>query len=119
MAVPNDPLFSTQWHLQNTAVGEYDLNVVDVWDDYTGAGVTIAVIDDGVEATHPDLIANYSTLKDYDLLNSSETIISTPESFSGAGDGSFHGTAVAGLLLLLAIIIQVLLVFPTEARYLV
>ncbi|MDF9301124.1 S8 family serine peptidase [Tritonibacter mobilis] len=98
MAVPNDPLFSTQWHLQNTAVGEYDLNVVDVWDDYTGAGVTIAVIDDGVEATHPDLIANYSTRKDYDLLNSSETIILTPESFPGAGDGSFHGTAVAGII---------------------
>ena len=98
MAIPNDPLFTDQWHLRNTAAGQFDLNVVDVWDDYTGAGVTIVVIDDGVEAAHPDLAANYSTVKDYDLQNSSETITLAPESAPGAGDGSFHGTAAAGII---------------------
>ena len=40
--IPTDPLFD-QWHLENTGqLGEtvrLDINVVDVWDDYTGAGI--------------------------------------------------------------------------------
>ncbi|NEZ57927.1 hypothetical protein [Adonisia turfae] len=58
--IPSDPLFSTQWHLQNITPGLLDLNVVDVWDDYTGAGVDVAVIDDAVQRSHPDLDENYS-----------------------------------------------------------
>ncbi|MEM9979047.1 MAG: hypothetical protein AAF808_15585, partial [Cyanobacteria bacterium P01_D01_bin.2] len=63
----SDPLFSEQWHLQNNVLGLLDLNVVDVWDDYTGAGVDVAIIDDGVQREHPDLVANYSTPKDWDF----------------------------------------------------
>ncbi|MBO9422760.1 S8 family serine peptidase [Labrenzia sp. R4_2] len=98
MAIPTDPLFINQWYLRNTTAGEFDLNIVDVWDDYTGTGITIAVIDDGVEATHPDLSGNYSTIKDYDLANSSETITLGPSSQIDLFDGDFHGTAAAGIL---------------------
>ncbi|NEQ51744.1 MAG: hypothetical protein F6K11_16655, partial [Leptolyngbya sp. SIO3F4] len=51
--LPTDPLFSKQWHLLNTTPGLLDLNVVDVWEDYTGAGVDVAVIDDAVQGWHP------------------------------------------------------------------
>lgn len=66
MAVPNDPLFPTQWHLNNTgsnsgiagATAGADVNAVAAWNLSTGSGVTIAVLDDGIERTHPDLAAN-------------------------------------------------------------
>ena len=48
-AVPNDPLFSLQWH--------YPLvNLPGAWDVTTGSdAVKVAVIDTGVLLTHPDL----------------------------------------------------------------
>ncbi|MDJ0734321.1 MAG: S8 family serine peptidase [Nostocaceae cyanobacterium] len=86
----SDPLLFYQWHLLNTTPGLLDLNVVDVWDDYSGVGVQVAVIDDGVQYTHPDLYGNYSTLKDWDF-DSNHT------DASGFYNDS-HGTAVAGII---------------------
>ena len=62
MFTPNDPLFGNQWHLDNTGqtggtVGA-DANLVDAWDITTGSSdIVIAVIDDGVQTSHPDLNA--------------------------------------------------------------
>ncbi len=62
--VPNDTLYSSQWHLNNTgsqvsdALAGADVKAQGAWDLATGAGVTIAVLDDGIERTHPDLAAN-------------------------------------------------------------
>lgn len=46
--VPNDPYLGSEWHIAK-------INASAAWDYATGAGVTIAIIDTGVEATHPDL----------------------------------------------------------------
>ena len=46
---PNDAMYSSQWHYQ--LIGDVET----VWDDYSGAGVEVAVYDDGVETAHPDL----------------------------------------------------------------
>jgi hypothetical protein len=48
-----DPLYAEQWNL--AALG----GIEDVWVDYTGVGVTVAVYDDGIEFTHVDLDDNY------------------------------------------------------------
>jgi subtilisin family serine protease len=50
---------SGQWYLDNTEPG-LDLNVADVWLDYTGQGVTVAVYDNGVDGTHSDLDGNFA-----------------------------------------------------------
>ena len=92
--LPSDPLFPNQWHLQNTTPGLLDLNVVDVWDDYTGAGVEIAIIDDAVQRNHPDLNDNYSIAKDWDFEDD--------DTNASPSQGGFridsHGTAVAGII---------------------
>ncbi|WP_395736886.1 S8 family serine peptidase [Prosthecobacter sp.] len=67
---PNDPLFSEQWHLRNSSqLGGAlwtDTNITSVWDAYKGTGITIGIIDGGLEYTHPDLAPNYNTDLDFD-----------------------------------------------------
>jgi subtilisin family serine protease len=94
-AVPNDTLFGNQWHLLNSGQGGglagIDANVTDVWDNFTGDGVTILISDDGVELTHPDLIQNIGAAGlHYDYVSND-----TNPSPGNAGDS--HGTSVAGV----------------------
>ncbi|MBL9113419.1 MAG: S8 family serine peptidase [Verrucomicrobiaceae bacterium] len=92
--VPNDPLFSKQWHLKQA--GSNHANVSTVWDTNRGAGVTIGIIDDGVQLFHPDLAGNADTRSPtlhLDIVGGDtdpRPAINTPNDDS-------HGTAVAGL----------------------
>ncbi len=90
-SIPDDPLFSSQWHLQNTAqntgaVSGNDIDVVDAWDDATGSGVLIAITDDGLDQSHADLAAHVRADLGLDLVDDDNN--------PSAGD---HGTACAGL----------------------
>ncbi|MBB97277.1 MAG: furin [Rhodobacteraceae bacterium] len=93
--IPSDDLFPNQWHLQNTGQSGgdagVDLNVTSVWDDYTGAGVTVGIWDDGVQYTHHDLDDNYDT--NLHIVVGGVTHDPLPQSFQSA-----HGTAVAGVI---------------------
>jgi subtilisin family serine protease len=62
-ATPNDTLFTSQWHLNNTGQGGgtagADVDAVTAWNTQTGnSNIVIAIVDDGVETTHEDLAAN-------------------------------------------------------------
>lgn len=94
--IPSDSLFSTQWHLYNTAVGQYDLNVVNVWDDYSGRGVRIMVMDDGFDYNHSDLAPNYDTTIDYDFGANDDDPMAMSDFIYGYHDN--HGTAVMGII---------------------
>ena len=48
---PNDPNYSSQWHLPK-------IQAPDIWDLSTGNGITVAILDTGVESSHPDLVNN-------------------------------------------------------------
>lgn len=61
----NDPLFAEQWPLYNDgsvseeAVAGADINVIPAWKKTAGrSDVIVAVVDEGVEYTHPDLAGN-------------------------------------------------------------
>ncbi len=90
-AVFSDPLLASYWHLKDAAGVTKGANVVRVWDDYRGAGVLVAAIDDGFDYTHPDLAANYAGQLDYDAVGLDADAYS-----SSAGDR--HGTTVAGVI---------------------
>ena len=69
MILPNDPLVGSQWYLSNTGQrGEqgYDLNLLPIWGRYSGQGLIVAVNDDGMDLTHPDLVANLLVNLAYD-----------------------------------------------------
>lgn len=57
---PNDPLLGMQQALHNTgqngALADADVDAPEAWDKNTGSqSIVIAIIDDGVDTTHPDL----------------------------------------------------------------
>jgi len=94
-SIPIDHYFVNQYGLLNTGqnggtVGA-DINVTDVWDDYTGAGVNVGIIDDGIDYNHQDLDTNYNAALH---ANVSGTVI---DGFHPDHDGR-HGTAVAGII---------------------
>lgn len=61
----------------------------DAWEaGFTGKGVTVAVIDTGVDYTHPDLAHAFGDYKGYDFVDNDND----PQE----GPGQYHGTHVAG-----------------------
>lgn len=87
----DDALFEKQWGLKNTGqhggiVGT-DINICEAWKVTTGKGVTVAVVDHGIQLDHPDLKANILPL-------SFDTVTGTsPSQIRGS-----HGTACAGII---------------------
>lgn len=64
----NDPLFKKQWHLLNTFYPGNDVNVLPVWDmNITGEGVTVAIVDDGLDFNNIDLKNNFNPKGSYDF----------------------------------------------------
>lgn len=73
----NDPYGGSEWHVPKVRADK-------AWDTTQGNGVTIAILDSGVLATHPDLVANLVPgWNFYDGNNNTSDVYG-------------HGTAVAG-----------------------
>ncbi len=83
-----DPLFPAQWNLANGVVNGVDINAVTAWNISQGANINIAILDQGIEKLHPDLIANISPLS-----YNTESIGVMPSQLLGG-----HGTACAGII---------------------
>ncbi|XP_017055608.1 furin-like protease 2 isoform X2 [Drosophila ficusphila] len=86
-----DPLFKEQWYLNGGAKDGLDMNVGPAWQKgYTGKGVVVSILDDGIQTNHPDLAQNYDPEASFDINgNDSDP---TPQD---NGDNK-HGTRCAG-----------------------
>lgn len=101
-AVGADPLIAYQWYLFSdggsaaaafSAVkgGENHANILAVHDklNITGTGITVNVVDSGLQLTHPDLRTNQNNSFDYLEQDNN------PQPIGSDGD---HGTSVAGII---------------------
>lgn len=75
--IPNDPQYGNAWHLPK-------IEAANAWDHSTAESITIAILDTGVDAAHPDLFANM--VPGWNAVDGS----------SNTSDIQGHGTAVAG-----------------------
>ncbi len=119
-AVPNDPSFSMMYALNNTGqtggVKDADIDAPKAWDTTTGSDdVVVAVIDEGVDISHPDLRDKIWTnaaevagngvdddgngyvddVNGWDFVNDDASVYD-PDPLTGTGDE--HGTHVAGTI---------------------
>ncbi|MFZ3580397.1 S8 family serine peptidase [Virgibacillus sp. DJP39] len=78
--IPSDPQFAEQWYLDK-------IDMPEAWDINKGSSdITIAVLDSGVNANHPDLQGR--VLAGYDFVNDD----------TDASDDNSHGTHVSGII---------------------
>uniref|UniRef100_A0A663N1L5 Proprotein convertase subtilisin/kexin type 4 n=1 Tax=Athene cunicularia TaxID=194338 RepID=A0A663N1L5_ATHCN len=89
--VPADPWFHKQWYMNNDI--NPDLNILTAWSKgYTGLGVVLTILDDGIEKDHPDLSANYDPPGKLRLQQQRPH----PQPRHSTGDENRHGTRCAG-----------------------
>lgn len=99
---PNDPGFTSQWHYRNLGEGNYDfenlnnnkvgakagcdVNALEAWKTCTGdPSIIVAILDEGVMYTHPDLAANM-------WCNPGESVQGAQTDGDGNGyEGDLHG----------------------------
>uniref|UniRef100_A0A673GFV0 E3 ubiquitin/ISG15 ligase TRIM25-like n=1 Tax=Sinocyclocheilus rhinocerous TaxID=307959 RepID=A0A673GFV0_9TELE len=89
----NDPKYPSQWHLHNDVKQGMDVNVTGVWErNITGVGITVVVVDDGIQHTLADIQPNYSPEGSYDLNSNDPDPMPHPDGHSD----NHHGTRCAG-----------------------
>lgn len=112
---PDDPYFEPtapglyqgfygQWYLVNQMPVQpginagLDINILGAWQaGYTGKGVVIAIIDDGVDSLHPDLSANFRNEYSWSTDKTREENLASANRGTPMLASSAHGTAVAGV----------------------
>jgi len=115
-ATPNDPSFDQLWGLHNTGqvinffpgVAGADIDAVPAWDLSTGStDHVVAVIDTGIDYTHPDLAPNMWTAPSAFTVNVGGQWITCAAGTHGFNaitrtcnpmDDHYHGTHVAGTI---------------------
>ncbi|MBC7729117.1 MAG: S8 family serine peptidase, partial [Microbacteriaceae bacterium] len=117
LAVPSDPGYAFQWHLQSSTAFAAALNMPAAWDLTTGsASSVVAVLDIGVRLGHPDLagklLPGYDFVSEVEFANDGngrDSDPSDPGDWVSAADkrstlfnscdienSSWHGTFIAG-----------------------
>jgi len=85
----NDPRFGSLWGLNNTENPNIDINACQAWNLSQGAGINVAVLDEGIFTTHNDLAGNIAPLSFNAQTGTSPSIFNR---------GQSHGTFVAGII---------------------
>ena len=97
---PNDPRYKDQWQWenagQNGSTAGADVSAEEAWDSTLGAGIRVAVIDNGFDADHEDLAAGVSAMSGFFSPSGGGGAVFT-QGTAGMPD-SDHGTFCAGMV---------------------
>jgi subtilisin family serine protease len=88
-AAPNDTHFGSLWGLGSTP----GVGALPAWDRSRGAGEVIAIVDTGVDLTHPDLAPNLWSMPGQPSVHGHDFV----DSDNVPDDFNLHGTHVAGI----------------------
>ena len=90
----SDPYFDYQWSIRNQGylggIVDADMDVDAAWSFATGEDIKIAVIDEGVDLQHPDLVTNL--LPGYDATGNNS------DGAPNINNNDAHGTCCAGII---------------------
>jgi len=102
--VPDDRLFAQQWALRNTGqaggIAGQDIRAVDAWEVSLGSpDIIIAVLDDGVDYTHPDLNTPGKLVPGYNAMVPASVLADDPRRNdpNPVDIRDDHGTPCAGI----------------------
>jgi len=101
---PDDPYYESgdQWYLdnygQNGGTSGIDLNTQAAWNEFTGNGIVIGVVDDGIDYDNPDLSPNFLSQYSYDYCGNDTNVMPVDSYDDGFDEVDWHGTAVAGIV---------------------
>lgn len=87
LEISYDPNVYDQWNLCNTEYEDLDISISQAWNYATGRGIKIAIVDEGIDLTHQDLIDNI-----YPLSYDAETKTSPSKRY---GDHATHCAGIA------------------------
>jgi hypothetical protein len=91
----NEPDFDRQWGLENTGqqggTPNADIDIRRAWQVATGEGIVVAVVDSGIDATHPDL--DGQIVPGWDFVGND----GDPSPGANTPDEA-HGTFIAGII---------------------
>lgn len=97
----NDPSFTEEWYLDEKTVSQVhkSMGVSGAWaQGYSGKGVVLSVLDDGLESNHSDIYDNYDPYASYDLNDKDND----PFPRYDPTDENKHGTRCAGEIAMMA-----------------
>uniref|UniRef100_A0A9J8AQS0 Proprotein convertase subtilisin/kexin type 5a n=1 Tax=Cyprinus carpio carpio TaxID=630221 RepID=A0A9J8AQS0_CYPCA len=91
----NDPKWDSMWYIHCDHNCLTDMNIQAAWRrGYTGKGVVVSILDDGIERQHPDLKQNYDARASYDVNDNDPD----PTPRYDATNENKHGTRCAGVV---------------------
>ncbi|XP_076844464.1 proprotein convertase subtilisin/kexin type 5 isoform X2 [Brachyhypopomus gauderio] len=91
----NDPQWDSMWYIHCNQNCPTDMNIKAAWRrGYTGKGVVVTILDDGVEKQHPDLKQNYDAQASHDVNGNDPD----PTPRYDPSNENKHGTRCAGVV---------------------
>ena len=111
--IPNDTDFNQQWYLDNTGqtggTADADIDAPEAWEIETGGeDIIVAIVDSGIDYTHPDLVnkiwTNEDEIPDNDIDDDNNGYIDDYHGYDFKNndadmlDEHGHGTVIAGVI---------------------